>query len=60
MLFALLGFSSSEKHKARIKRALCGVHIERILVRLSGLEPPTPTMSRWCSNQLSYRRIRFF
>ena len=23
------------------------------LVRPSGLEPPTPTMSRWCSNQLS-------
>ena len=21
------------------------------MVRLSGLEPPTPTMSRWCSNQ---------
>ena len=27
------------------------------LVRPSGLEPPTPTMSRWCSNQLSYGRI---
>ena len=26
------------------------------LVRPSGLEPPTPTMSRWCSNQLSYGR----
>ncbi len=25
-----------------------------ILVGASGLEPPTPTMSRWCSNQLSY------
>lgn len=24
------------------------------LVGTSGLEPPTPTMSRWCSNQLSY------
>ncbi len=29
------------------------------LVRPSGLEPPTPTMSRWCSNQLSYGRISF-
>ena len=27
------------------------------MVRPSGLEPPTPTMSRWCSNQLSYKRI---
>ena len=26
------------------------------MVRPSGLEPPTPTMSRWCSNQLSYGR----
>ena len=24
------------------------------LVVASGFEPPTPTMSRWCSNQLSY------
>ncbi len=26
---------------------------DKNLVRPSGLEPPTPTMSRWCSNQLS-------
>ncbi len=26
------------------------------LVRPNGLEPSTPTMSRWCSNQLSYGR----
>lgn len=26
------------------------------MVRLAGLEPVTPTMSRWCSNQLSYSR----
>ncbi len=24
------------------------------MVGASGFEPPTPTMSRWCSNQLSY------
>ena len=26
-------------------------------MRLIGLEPTTPTMSRWCSNQLSYKRF---
>ena len=26
----------------------------RCLVGLSGLEPPTPTLSGWCSNLLSY------
>jgi hypothetical protein len=34
--------------KAPPEQCLC------ILVGTSGLEPPTPTMSRWCSNQLSY------
>lgn len=29
----------------------------KIMVRLAGLEPVTPTMSRWCSNQLSYSRV---
>ena len=28
------------------------------MVRLAGLEPVTPTMSRWCSNQLSYSRVK--
>lgn len=30
---------------------------ETRMVRSIGLEPTTPTMSRWCSNQLSYERI---
>ena len=28
------------------------------MVRLAGLEPVTPTMSRWSSNQLSYSRAK--
>ena len=35
--------------------ALSGILLN--LVVASGLEPPTPTMSRWCSNQLSYATI---
>lgn len=33
------------------------IGLESEMVRLAGLEPVTPTMSRWCSNQLSYSRI---
>ena len=29
------------------------------LVEMSGLEPPTPTLSGWCSNRLSYISIWF-
>ena len=28
------------------------------LVGLSGLEPPTPTLSGWCSNLLSYSPVK--
>ena len=31
----------------------------KYMVRLAGLEPVTPTISKWCSNQLSYSRIYF-
>ena len=30
------------------------------LVEMSGLEPPTPTLSGWCSNRLSYISILNF
>ena len=30
---------------------------DSVLVGASGLEPPTPTLSGWCSNLLSYAPI---
>ena len=41
---------SNQKEKPRINRGF-------FLVGLSGLGPPTPTLSGWCSNQLSYSPI---
>lgn len=32
--------------------------LRKDVVRLGGLEPPTPTLSVWCSNRLSYKRRR--
>ncbi len=35
-------------------RGKCLMKTGTALVGAIGLEPTTPTMSRWCSNQLSY------
>ncbi len=34
-----------------------GASWDYLLVGANGIEPPTPTMSRWCSNQLSYAPV---
>ena len=39
---------------------VCLINQTKNLVGTSGFEPPTPTMSRWCSNQLSYGRISIY
>ena len=39
------------------KRATKKHSVSVCLVGLSGLEPPTPTLSGWCSNLLSYNPI---
>ena len=34
--------------------SMCFLVTTVTLVEVSGLEPPTPTLSGWCSNRLSY------
>ncbi len=46
-------FLSTGKKKAPSVSAKCLILLPN-LVGANGLEPSTPTMSRWCSNQLSY------
>ena len=39
------------------QKSLNLIRFRLTMVGLSGLEPPTPTLSGWCSNQLSYSPI---
>jgi hypothetical protein len=49
-------FFRTTKKKAPSVSAKCLFPLPN-LVGARGLEPPTPTMSRWCSNQLSYTPV---
>ena len=41
-----------------LSESLFPVGVGLLVVGLGGLEPPTPALSRRCSNQLSYRPVR--
>ena len=51
VVFATQG-GENKKTETNVFRFWC------IMVEMSGLEPPTPTLSGWCSNQLSYSPIK--